>query len=245
MLQKTEEISIDESEIPTTAANNDQAIAGIAILGSNPLTVMGAPFSDPSWLIYACSPDNTPYGHNKNRRELPRVDQTFEVHDPIEDPSRPYAYLNHIADREILWMRDRRALASGKFPGARLYPEKELKGTLKIERLKINNGNGDTQEAIAEIPNNDGKFCAYMFTSSIAYMLAKAICDLEEMRANGRISDGITPSIGIWGVLQASDSEYSYQRPGIQYFLWEAKMRDIRIVANRESCLFDMPNWNW
>ena len=89
---------------------------------------------------------------------------------------------------------------------------------------------------MAEIPNGDGLFCPFMFTSSIAYMLAKAIADCE--------AAGI-PQIGLWGIMQASENEYTYQRPGIQYFLSEATRRGIKVIANRESCLFDMPQWKW
>ena len=51
---------------------------GIAILGSHPATVQLAPFADPGWRIYSCSP------HNVEKRTLPRVDQWFEVHEPLE-----------------------------------------------------------------------------------------------------------------------------------------------------------------
>jgi hypothetical protein len=217
---------------------------GIAILGSHPATVMAAPFGDPSWRIYSCSP------HNIEQRTLPRWDQWFEVHDTIEDPTRAFVYLKAVSEMPFVWMRDQRALASGRFPGARPYPEKELKGTSAFQEIKAPTGTfrkvqgPDGQPAMAEvmerrrteIPNSDGLFSAHMFTSSIAYMLAKAIVDCER--------EGI-PQIGLWGIMQASEGEYAYQRPGIQYFLWEAMKRGIKVIANRESCLFDMPQWKW
>lgn len=213
----------------------DRTVTGIAILGSNPNTVDEAPFDDPSWLIYACSPDNTPYGHPKNSRQLPRVDQLFEVHIPVEDPSRPFGYLKYISEFPCVWLCDERALPH--FKGGRIYPEKGLKGTVTIQKVKIEDKEtGRKETRLVEVPNGDGEFCPYMFTSSIAYMLAKAIVDCE---AND------IKQIGIWGVMQSSDNEYVYQRPGIQYFLWEAMQRGIKVVANRESCLFDMPQWKW
>lgn len=175
---------------------------GIAILGSHPATVGQAPFHNPSWHIYACSP------HNVEKRRLPRVEQWFEVHDPLEDPTRAFGYLKAVSEMPFVWMRDKRALASGDFKGARPYPDKAMKE----------------------------RFCPFQFTSSIAYMLAKAICDCEEQ--------GI-PEIGLFGIMQASPGEYTYQRPGLQYFIWEATRRSIKVVAPRESCLFDMPQEKW
>lgn len=174
--------------------------SGIAILGSHPATVAQAPFDDSSWLIYACSP------HNVEHRQLPRVTEWFEVHDPIEDPTRSFQYLRAVSDMPFVWMRDKRALASGCFKGGR------------------------------QLPDMTDVFCPFMFTSSIAYMLAKAILDCEK--------HGIK-KIGLWGIMQASEGEYTYQRPGIQYMIWEATQRGIKVIAPRESCLFDLPKWKW
>jgi hypothetical protein len=205
-------------------------LTGIAILGSHPATVEAAPFADDGWLIYACSP------HNVEKRKLPRVTEWFEVHDVIEDPTRAFGYLKAVSEMPFVWMRDQRALKSGNFPGARQYPEKELKGTSTRQRVKLPRPDGSVEVREVEVPNNDGLFCPFQFTSSIAYMLAKAIADCERERIH---------QIGIWGVLQASETEYTYQRPGIQYFIWEAHRRGIKVLANRESCLFDMPTWKW
>lgn len=227
-------------------------IDSIAILGSHPQTVGAAPFGQRNWAIHACSPDNTPYGHSEQARPLPRVDEWFELHAPVEDPSRPYGYLCYIAQTmPVIWMRDKRAMATGVFKGARPYPEKELKGTSRFETIqkpsgvfkparKVSTGEHGFAEVMeehkAEVPNGDGLFLPHMFTSSVAYMLAKAIVDCEK--------NGIQ-QIGLWGIMQAANNEYVYQRPGIQYFIGEAQRRGIKVVANRESCLFDMPNWNW
>jgi hypothetical protein len=204
-------------------------LKGIAILGSHPATVEAAPFADDGWLIYACSP------HNVERRKLPRVTEWFEVHDVIEDPTRAFGYLKAISEMPFVWMRDQRALKSGNFPGAREYPP-SIKGTSTIQKVKVPQPNGSVAIQQIEVPNGDGMFCPFQFTSSIAYMLAKAIVDCER--------EGIK-QIGIWGVMQASETEYTYQRPGIQYFIWEATRRGIKVLANRESCLFDMPTWKW
>lgn len=191
------------TSLPATA---EAVPTGIAILGSHPQTVAMAPFDDPGWKIYACSP------HNVEMRTLPRWDQWFEVHLPAQDKTRSYHYLRGLEEQArqklargedaVVWMRDKLALPH--FPGSRLYPEEEMKA----------------------------KFCAFLFSSSIAFMLAKAISDCE--------AQGIK-QIGLWGILQSSETEFAYQRPGTQYFLWEAVRRGIKVLAARESKLFEPP----
>ena len=158
---------------------------GIAILGSHPATVEQAPF-DKNWLIYACSP------HNIEERTLPRVDEWFEIHLPVTHPTRKYEYLRRLEDNNLaanpphcktIWARDPQFIARCR--DARPYPEKELKQ----------------------------RFGPFFFTSSIAFMMAKAIVDCERL--------GI-PAIGIFGVIQASQTEYEKQRPGLQYFIQRA-----------------------
>lgn len=251
---------------PAAPAIVRNRLKGIAILGSHPATVMQAPFADEGWLIYACSPDNTPYGHTKNRRELPRFDQWFELHAPIEDPSRPFGYLHYVSRLSCpVWMRDERAMASGLFKSARPYPEAQLRGTDFIEkrvvevkppvyetaevkpgvRAKVEVRPGLYQKVGVPVPNGDGRFCAYMFTSSIAYIAAKAILDIEGLMAEGRIGGSEPPMLGFWGILQSGDDEYAYQRAGTQYFIDQAMKAGIRTLVAPESRLFDMPSYKW
>jgi hypothetical protein len=65
-------------------------------------------------------------------------------------------------------------------------------------------------------------FGPFTFTSSIAYMIAMAIDDATKLNI---------PAIGLWGIMQASESEYTYQRPGIQNLIWEATKRNIEVYA--------------
>lgn len=258
MLGDAQQVAEPAGEVSAPAApapvypQAKSALSGIAICGSNPATIGAAPFDRSDWLIYSCSPDNSPYGLNQNCRALPRVSEAFEVHIPLEDPSRPFAYLYYLATTmPVVWMCDERALASGFFKGGKLYPEKELKGRSTLDTIKVPTGTFRrvidkatgkpglvemVEKRISEIPNHDGMFLPHMFTSSIAYMLAKAIVDCEQQ--------GIK-QIGLWGIMQSTENEYAYQRPGIQYFLGEAMKRGIKVVASRESCLFDMPQWKW
>lgn len=193
---------------------------GIAVLGSHPATVAQAPFSDPDWLVYSCSP------HNFEHRHLPRWDQWFELHDTVADKTRGYHYLRSLEEsarqkqqthqEPVVWMRDKTAVQW--FPGGRLYPEQEIR---------------------ARFPMPDDPYMQKFFrafTSSISFMLAKAIADCEDR--------GI-PSIGIWGVMQASATEYVFQRPGIQFFIAHAAARGIKVVAPKESGLFDVAEPKW
>jgi len=201
-------------------------VQGIAILGSHPQTVQKAPYHDKSWLIYACSP------HNVEMRTLPRVDAWFENHLPIQDATRSYYYLRQLEkmtcpiymrvtelppddfpmdDKHRAAIYQQHAIDKANiscFPTARLFPEIELKE----------------------------KFCSFMFTSSIAYMLAKAIDDCEKNNYK---------KISIFGVMQASKTEFAYQRPGIQYFIWEATKRGIQVIAPEESKLFHIAQEQW
>jgi hypothetical protein len=171
-------------------------INGIAVLGSHPATVAMAPFDQPDWLIYACSP------HNFEHRQLPRFDAWFEVHIPVQDRTRAYNYLKYLETLPLVYMRDKAAMHN--FPGAKAYPEDELKA----------------------------EFGPFTFTSSIAFMLAMAIKECERLGAK---------QIGLFGIMQASPTEYTYQRPGIQNLIWEATKRGIKVVAPDISKLFDPP----
>lgn len=140
--------------------------------------------------------------HNYEHRQLPRFDEWFEVHIPIADKTRAYPYLKFLETVPLVWMRDKNSIAY--FKGGRPYPEKEAKE----------------------------RFGPFTFTSSIAFILAKAIVDCEKM--------GIK-QIGLWGIMQASENEYMCQRPGIQNLIWEATKLGIDVHAPAESKLFEPP----
>src|SRR3990167_3426705 len=108
-----------ETTAPAVAATK---LKGIAICGSNPETKMQAPFGDPGWLIYACSPDNTPHGLNpQHSGVLPRADVWFEIHNPVFDLTRPYAYLEWLKNVPRVYMRDHVAM-SMQINGQSLFP---------------------------------------------------------------------------------------------------------------------------
>lgn len=197
---------------------------GIAILGSHPVTVMMAPFDDPAWLIYACSP------HNFEKRQLPRFDQWFEVHPTLSDKTRAYPYLKFLETVPCVWMQDKQSLPF--FPGGREYPVKEMKG----EGRWFKGADGKQHFELTKL----GKFSHMHFTSSIAYMMAKGIVDIEAMPD---FKPDFSKKLGLYGIMQASETEYLYQRQGIQYFIDQCFRRGIKFVAPDVSSLADpMPD---
>lgn len=76
-------------------------------------------------------------------------------------------------------------------------------------------------EAVAE-------FGPYFFTSSIAWMWAKAILEKPE-------------EIGMWGVDMSAHAEYADQRPGCHYFIQEAQKRGIKVTVPHESDIMQAP----
>ena len=203
-----------ETTAPAVAATK---LKGIAICGSHPETKSQAPFSDRGWLIYACSPDNTPHGLNQEHCSvLPRADVWFEIHVPVFDRTRPYAYLDWLKNVPRVYMRDQVAMSmqidgQSLFPTAVRYPEKAMKE----------------------------RFGTFTFTSSIAFIMAKAIVDIEQLVADGLMVE--QPQIGLWGILQRSKQEYEQQRQGTQNMIFQATKSGIKVLASVKSGLFEPP----
>lgn len=146
--------------------------------------------------------------HNFEHRKLPRFDKWFELHKPIADATRAYPYLRWLETIEKpLIMRDEEAVHL--FPTGELLDEKPLKD----------------------------EFGPFKFTSSIAYMMARAIFDARELDIKG---------LSLWGIMQASENEYTYQRPGIQNLIWDAEKHfGMEVYAPDVSRLFEEPKNVW
>jgi hypothetical protein len=207
--------TVDGADVPPSTSTS---LKGICVLGSHPQTKAQAPFDDPGWLIYACSPDNSPFGLSPQKSVPPRVDAWFEIHRPVFHETRPYRYLEWLSNIPVVYMRDQLAmklqLPDGQklFPTAVPYPEKEVKD----------------------------RFGPFTFTSSIAFMMAKAILDIEKMREEGKFGSE-TPTLGLWGILQRSEQEYANQRQGTQNMIWNATKSGIKVLAAQQSGLFEPP----
>ncbi len=97
-------------------------------------------------------------------------------------------------------------------------------------------------DAVPEIPGSrrlpvedlTAKYGTLFFTSSIAWMIACAIEDILEARANGA-DEG--HSIALYGIDMAATEEYGYQRAGCQHMLLLAAHLGINIIVPPESDL--------
>jgi hypothetical protein len=89
----------------------------IALLGSAPSSRMLAPFNDPSWEIWSCSPANM---------DLPRSDAFFEIHGPdtvLREPQYvDMGYIKYCQTHPRIYMQELRP----EFPGAVKYPMEEM-----------------------------------------------------------------------------------------------------------------------
>lgn len=179
----------------------------IAILGSAPASLPLAPIGQPDWQIWGCSPAVYPHAGTPNA--------WFELHrwEPgtIGKPStqKPWFSPEYVA-----WMG---AL------GCRVW----------------------MQRPVPEIPNSAAlpvaeltrKYGTYFFTSTIAWMMACAIEDIIERRANNAPQDAEGDWIGLWGVDMAATEEYGYQRAGCQHFVTLAEGLGIHVYVPPESDL--------
>lgn len=203
----------------------------IAVMGSHPETKMLAPFDDPDWKIWACSP------HNFEKERLPRVDEWFEVHPTAADAERMGKledWLNSPTPKD----EPVKVFKTSNGPVV-VAPPTRTKEYLDFvrelsEEMPVWMQDRSNHPHAKEYPMEEmrERFCPFMFTSSIALILAKAISEKPE-------------AIGLWGIMQASENEYAYQRPGIQYFLWEAHQAGIEIVVPEITKLLELPEDNW
>lgn len=89
----------------------------IALLGSAPSSKWLAPFNDPEWEIWSCSPANM---------DLPRSDVFFEIHalDTTlkEDQYRVTGFIDYCKKHPQIYMQEKRP----EYPGAIVYPKDEM-----------------------------------------------------------------------------------------------------------------------
>lgn len=173
------------------AAAAEPAPLKVALVGTAPSSRMLAPFNDPSWKIWACSPGNM--------NTLPRVDIWFEIHGNLmwpQNASYGPQYVEWLKLLNIpLYMQD-----NSLVPSAIPFPKDEMVR----------------------------KFGPDFFTSSFAWMMAKAIDDGAK-------------EIALYGIDMASRDEYILQRPGFYFFRYIAEQRGIKISAPNESDIMQSP----
>lgn len=99
----------------------------VALVGSAPASVRNAPYNDPKWTIYGCSPGV--YGI------APRVDEWFELH--LWEPGQPWfspeyvQWLNALPERGVtLWTGaaspETVGYGESPVPGGKVLPWKEM-----------------------------------------------------------------------------------------------------------------------
>ena len=91
--------------IPETAPVAEPQPLKIALIGTAPSSRMMAPYNDPTWKIWGCSPGNM--------NLLPRIDAWFEVHGTnlYEPENKSYAaqYIEWLKNLKVpLYMQDQR-----------------------------------------------------------------------------------------------------------------------------------------
>lgn len=146
----------------------------IAILGSAPSSLHLAPFGDPSWKIWGCSPGVY--------AALSRCDAFFELH--RWEPGlvgKPHTQKQWFSPEYVAWMGQR---DPQECPVWMYQPVPEIPASraLPIDDIKA-------------------KYGTYFLTSSISIMLACAIEDILEAREMGDHSEH---SIGLFGVDMAA-----------------------------------------
>lgn len=187
----------------------------IALLGSAPSSLGLAPFGQPGWSVWGCSP-GVYY-------QCGQPNAWFELHrwEPpvIGNPAKQKTWFS---PEYVAWMAMREP---GACPVWMYEPVPQI-------------------PASRALPADDlvQKYGSFFFTSSIAWMIACAIEDILEDReawkkANPTMVRGIEDEIALYGVDMAANEEYGYQRAGCQHFLLIAADLDIKITVPPESDL--------
>ena len=183
----------------------------IALLGSAPSSVKLAPFVDPAWTIWGCSPGLYPIAR--------RLDEWFELHrwePPVlgrHDQQKPWftpEYVGWMVQLPVIWMVKK----VPELPGSRELPWQDL-----VKRYG---------------PYFFNSSLSWMMAMAIERILLKR-------KHAEEVKDPEPDMIGLWGVDMAAGEEYGYQRAGCQYFVHVAKALDIEVKVPPESDLLRPP----
>ncbi|HEX6992368.1 MAG TPA: hypothetical protein VF151_10800 [Gemmatimonadales bacterium] len=183
----------------------------IALLGSAG-SLPQAPFNDPGWHIWGCSPGVYPF--------VGRVNAWFELHrwEPGH-VGKPGTQKPWFSPEYVQWMKMIAAPANVWM--AEHHPDIPQSKALPIDDLR-------------------SKYGSYFLTSSISIMFACAIDDILENRDNKRragVAEFEPDVIGLWGVDMSANEEYGYQRAGCQHFALLAADLGIEVYVPPESDL--------
>lgn len=182
----------------------------IGILGSAPSSLTLAPFGDPSWKMWGCSPGVYPVA--------PRTEAWFELHrwEPgvlgkpgTQKPWFSPEYVAWMAQHPCVWMYQ----AVPEIPGSRALPVDDL------------------------VKKYGSYFFTSSIAFMIACAIEDILGERAKVESGQHISTGAPDEIGLWGVDMAANEEYGYQRAGCQHFLLLAADLGISIVVPPESDL--------
>lgn len=180
----------------------------IALIGSAPSSIRLAPYADPTWQIWGCSPGVYSVAG--------RADEWFELHrwEPgvigRPDTQKPWftpEYVAWMAKKPIVWMN----APVPEIPGSRALPVDDL-----IDRY----GSYFFTSSIA-----------WMF----ALALERIRAEREAADAAGQPRP--EAAIGLFGIDMAATEEYGDQRTGCQFFATIAHTLGINLVVPPESDL--------
>jgi len=182
----------------------------VAVLGSAPSSLGLAPFGDPTWQIWGCSPGVYYQCGSPNA--------WFELH-RWEPPvvGNPAKQRQWFSPEYVQWMAMR---DPARCPVWMHEPVPEIPAS---RALPI--------DALTE------QFGTFFFTSSIAIMIAMAIRAILAEREQRPPDVPADDAIGLFGVDMVATEEYGYQRAGCQHFLLLAADLGINVVVPPESDL--------
>lgn len=184
----------------------------IAILGSAPSSVNLAPFGDPAFKIWACSPGTYAL--------LPRCDAFFELH--RWEPGvigKPHTQKQWFSPEYVAWMG-----MQSRVWMQDVIPEIPGSARLPVEDLESKYGTYFFTSSIA-----------WMLACAIEDVLE----DRETRREAGL--DPAEDVIGLWGVDMSATEEWASQRQGCHHFCLLAADLGIQIYVPPESDLLIPP----
>lgn len=168
----------------------------ICLMGSAPSSVALAPFDDPSWKIWTCSPAARPFAK--------RVDAWYELH--LYEPHQSWFSPDYIDFMSKLPVPVYMLEPVAAIPASVTYPK-------------------------AEVMNYFGPEAVFFYTSSLSWMFAMAIIEIERSGQPGEIA--------LFGVdMSAAEEQYTGQRAGCQYWAGQAFRRGIKVWVPGQSDLF-------
>lgn len=198
----------------------------IAIMGSAPSSVLLAPFDDPSYEIWGCSPGLYPVAR--------RMNVWFEIHK--WEPTKPWfspEYRQYMAklNGPVFTIE-----VQPEIPNSRPFPIGQVLDYVYAKHLvPVFDGMAFEvdQRSIVHIDGEpyvwvSKRFDRSDFSSTIAWMIALAIMEGAK-------------EIGLWGVDMSATEEWFFQRSGCQSLIDIAKSLGIKVTVPPESDIMRPP----